>query len=882
MPAGLSYALKKAIVPRSTLIARLMSERDKINCLCAPNGFGKTCLSAQFIDMQSVSMPVYWVDCSSPSFKLHLTQHDIARILEEDCPTSSAIVFDSYESVREEDHESLSKLCRRLKRLGWNVLVCCVPESFPFQSKRIGNEACNVLTSSDLTYSDDELTLLRLIAQPSEHSQYVVPTLPSHRVPSLAFQPSGAYEAFIKDHLADGEFDEKTMRAFVIALLGKGRGADIDEVLGYECDPPDRKDVLFHPHIGWSTHHERFDVSDYPLDEVIAAFSPIVAGARAARKGSRKHGRHGYGSFDAPMPMRDPESIALRASEFVLTRGEYMRSAQIVAGLCSIRDCVDWLHRHQWDSFEKAIVTPCSIVFERLHGYVPDSDLEAGHFARKMLLGKRPGRSVPVVQESRLLALSTDARVSDRALCALCAAMIIGGAVIESDCEEDGASTSAEPTRVQSDPLDVARHMIRLHAFSDSFKASVEYQSLFALVFEPPSDTAIRRIQSIDFPDQASPYAIIAALTMQRVSQRCHADGATQKCHQRIAPIVRVAAVLLSNQAKFGTKPQRKVVSPSSHAPFGSRLSTRSIQAHGSLGEPIRKEPDEPRFEVNILGRFSVKANSKRIDPARFGRKKCRALLGMLLLNPSGMSSDKLAHDLWPSSPEKTAKRNLYSLWSILRSALQQGQKEMSPLIRENGMCRIDRGRISCDVYRVWDISRQLMDPSIDAASASHMLDLLCKLYVGEILPGLTEVDELNSERDALKQRISRVLISASLRFASADYVSLALSCAQFALDVDSTKEDAYETVMALQVMCGQRPQATRTWNVYNEYIDNALGLDPSTLSQEVHRCMLEGDAYQARRLLLGNTLETVVPNERRRGQATKIHDDAPSYGGAD
>ncbi|GEM_PF-4993078 len=897
MPASLADALQRATIPRNNLVSRLLTENDKINCLCAPDGFGKTCLSAQYVDARSISKSVYWVDCANPSFRLHLSKRDFAKILSDDakqenslCRKStskmnvssgslSAVVFDTYEFMSEKDHENFNDLCDTLKAGGWEVLVCCTPRSFPFTLKTEEDKnRYTVYTAKDLTFSDEELQLLYLVAKNSV-SLHISrkPAFLLDRIPSLALQQQGSYKTFIKDCLESYEYKEKAIRAFGIALLGKGSQEDLLDALGFECRPPNEHDIKHHPHIGWNTQGNLFDVTGFPFSEIVSAFHPFL---------SKIEERNNQISC---------EKIALRSAEFVLQRGEYMRSAQIVAGFCSAAGCVSWLERHQWDLFDRAIVIPCEIVFNRLHGYVREPEIEVGNIARRMILKKSKTQIYPF---SELLAFSNNPRVSDRAIAALCCAMIIGNVSIESEVGQEYSSDLRHDPSCHSNnhksnnhksdnrfndrgdikkisPVLLAREMMQLHSFSDAFKQTQAYQSLATYLFSDQE----AELPEIDFPDQASLYAILmvrlcthfSAESMRDTSDIAHTLGAHgwseshRRTHDAEAPtndnnmqnhMMRVShatSLLLSNQIEYSKRGRKRESSRQTSEPevINAKLSVRHIHVPSSAHSATSPSSADSHFEVNLLGRFSVKVNKKRIDPEKFARRKTMALLALLLLNPSGISTEKLAKNMWPKSPADTAKRNLYSLWSILRSSLQISPESTSPLVRENGMCRIEKGRVTSDIYEVWDICSKLTNPSTDARRFAQLLTSLKSLYLGELLPGLSSVAELNNERKLLKQRISRSLLTSSRTFVARAYHELALSCAEFALEVDPTKEEAYESLFALQIICGQRPQATQTWCMYNEFMSSNLGLDPSLLSKQMYQCLLDDDIEGAKMLLL-------------------------------
>lgn len=778
-------------------------------------------------------------------------------------------------------------MCRLLHEKQWKILVCCIPQSFPFSSETLVSRKlqcmaddetdtchanaedipCHVLTSGDLVFSDEELKLFDLTVSPGAASIQSAHVHATRKIPCLAYVYQGAYKKFIKGHIDTGSMNEDMLRAFAMALLGKGSGKDLDYVLGFECRPPNVADVVHHPYMGWSTDHDLFDMSDYPLNEVIDAFSPFISRFEALCKQSETF------EIETVQNYSPFESIAIRAAHLAFERGEFMRSAQIIAGFCSDAYCISWLLHYQWDLIEKGIVIPCDIIFKRIDGYVAHPELDVGRLCCKVLLmSNEKSEDTSPLSRSELLRLATNSRLSDRALCALCASLLIGNVPIEIDCA-DGMRMPQCTNR--SSVYDIEHQMVCLHAFKKNFLPTYTYQMFSTLLTKNSPQLIHSFMKKIDFPDQTSLYALVVILMLNHVQplsssamqHTTHATKRITKSNIVSAPCIsqtkkekhtlylaRATALLLTNQVEYHRHMCSDSALPKHYGDIRPKMSLRAKRQEPICSRGATSCSVQPHFEVNMMGRFSVKSNQMRIDPSKFGRQKCRALLALLIFNPSGISTEKLSREMWPSSKPRTARHNLYSVWSILRSALRVNSDDSSPLVRENGMCRIEKGRISSDVYDVWEITQKLKDPALTPHNAMSFVKCLRHQYAGELLPGLVNVEEVNAERDQLRHRISQSLLCAAHNLCAKDCHEPALSCAQLALEVDPTNEKTYETLFALQVICGQRPQATRTWGIYNKYMDTKLGLDPSYRFQQMYQCLLESNVIQAKNLLLGDT----------------------------
>lgn len=244
-----------------------------------------------------------------------------------------------------------------------------------------------------------------------------------------------------------------------------------------------------------------------------------------------------------------------------------------------------------------------------------------------------------------------------------------------------------------------------------------------------------------------------------------------------------------------------------------------------------------------MFGSFEVLIGGQPVGRDRLSRLKAKSLLVLLALEPGkDFSCDRLASLLWPESAEDKARKNFYSIFSILKRALSLEDGGCPYLSRTQGICRLNAPYIRTDALEIAEICQRMRHADISGGDAVVLLERLRAVYRGELLPSDSVVNAVESARRVWRNRVVDALILAARRLRDASELSLALEFADFAFDCDSQREDACELVMTLQYSMKQRAGAIETFLEYQQ-TNRELGLDPSYKMRELYDRIINDDA---------------------------------------
>ena len=69
---------------RREQLVKMLGTDEKVRVITAPSGYGKSALSASFVNSKQGFKNTVWMDCLSPCFTRDLTSNDMQKALERD------------------------------------------------------------------------------------------------------------------------------------------------------------------------------------------------------------------------------------------------------------------------------------------------------------------------------------------------------------------------------------------------------------------------------------------------------------------------------------------------------------------------------------------------------------------------------------------------------------------------------------------------------------------------------------------------------------------------------------------------------------------------------------------------------------------------------
>jgi DNA-binding SARP family transcriptional activator len=262
-------------------------------------------------------------------------------------------------------------------------------------------------------------------------------------------------------------------------------------------------------------------------------------------------------------------------------------------------------------------------------------------------------------------------------------------------------------------------------------------------------------------------------------------------------------------------------------------------------------EQDQQALVLRLLGEPQLLYDGSSLGESL--AQKEQALLIYLACQPEQrFSREHLATLLWGDTPQSQARYNLRrALWNLRRALDQVGLPPESCLVTEgtwiyvppSAPCWVD----VLDFEQVLQACFQ--DPQSHFSPASEGIRRIRKaldLYQGNFMAGFSVLRAPNFEewlvleRERLFLLLLRALTSLIQGFIARGERNEAIAGCQRLLVLDPLQEDIHRLLMRLYWETGQRPQALRQYNTYQELLQRELGIEPLEETQDLYRRILQ------------------------------------------
>jgi len=247
---------------------------------------------------------------------------------------------------------------------------------------------------------------------------------------------------------------------------------------------------------------------------------------------------------------------------------------------------------------------------------------------------------------------------------------------------------------------------------------------------------------------------------------------------------------------------------------------------------------------VSALGRFEISLYGK---PMEFGRKAPRKLLALLkaliALGGTAVSLAALIDALWPNEDGDAA----YGAYTVAVIRLRKLLKEPDILVQHGGTLSLDRRRCWVDTWAFGE--------AVDrAAAADHATsfdvvrdDQACALglYKGSFLSEDLDAPWSASARERLRAKFISLVSLQGQRFEAAYRYDDALSLYQRGLDADNLVEEFHQGLMRCYALLDRHADALAVYLRLKQLLSLALGIQPSTSTQELYRSLRDTPSPQ-------------------------------------
>jgi DNA-binding SARP family transcriptional activator len=243
-------------------------------------------------------------------------------------------------------------------------------------------------------------------------------------------------------------------------------------------------------------------------------------------------------------------------------------------------------------------------------------------------------------------------------------------------------------------------------------------------------------------------------------------------------------------------------------------------------------------LQIQLLGRFSLTYAGKPI--AGFSSERLQSLLAYLVLHRHAPQlRQHLAFLLWPDSSDTQSRGNLRKELHTLRQLLPNADTYI----------QTDAKAMQWNPAAPFTLDVAEFQSAIQTATTAEMvqdgsrvrlaLEQALSCYSGDLLPHLygewieTEREQLRQERLQVLDKLVQVLENQQ------DYRT-ALHHAQQLLKLEPLREASYQRLMRLYDLSGDRASALQVYHQCMTILREELGVDPSSVTQELYGCLLQ------------------------------------------
>jgi ATP/maltotriose-dependent transcriptional regulator MalT/DNA-binding SARP family transcriptional activator len=260
----------------------------------------------------------------------------------------------------------------------------------------------------------------------------------------------------------------------------------------------------------------------------------------------------------------------------------------------------------------------------------------------------------------------------------------------------------------------------------------------------------------------------------------------------------------------------------------------RAEDAHATLAARPR-----PTVRVVTLGAFGLHRRGTSLPALCFGRRKARALLAALLAGDGPVHRDVLVEWLWPDLAPARAVAALHTTLHALRQDLQAG---LGPAGADLVVVDGEHYRLVLGPDDVWDAAeflaaaRAVDDPGPGRLERAAVAEAR---YAGPFLPPWPYESWAHQHRERVERAYRRVLEVAAEDLTRAGRPLAAVRRYELLLAREPEREGWHRGLIRAFAHAGERGLALRQYHACRVLLRDALGVDPSTQTQDLYRSLL-------------------------------------------
>lgn len=250
-------------------------------------------------------------------------------------------------------------------------------------------------------------------------------------------------------------------------------------------------------------------------------------------------------------------------------------------------------------------------------------------------------------------------------------------------------------------------------------------------------------------------------------------------------------------------------------------------------------------IEIRMFGAFRAERDGFPITDKMWRRKKAATLAERLALGMDALvDRETLAMELWPHAEFNSARNNLYSTISRLRSALGPTPDGKSCVLIQNECIGLNGDYVKTDVRLFDQISREVLG-NRTGARGPHLVELCLKieqLYVGPLyVPnGCNPTYFLRMRRIMQSKYIDCMIKGANAALEENDLQS-AIWLAESGLRQETAREDMVRCAMRVYSAAGRRRDIVELYSGHMHHLREQVNGVPEPETRRLYERLVEG-----------------------------------------
>ena len=269
------------------------------------------------------------------------------------------------------------------------------------------------------------------------------------------------------------------------------------------------------------------------------------------------------------------------------------------------------------------------------------------------------------------------------------------------------------------------------------------------------------------------------------------------------------------------------------------RLSISLFDLDAVEDKRLPEKTEKKALRINTLGRFEIEPCDPDITVKNKVRKQLRLLISLLAINEGReIARPWVQRTMWPDAPERNARQNLYTMWSLLNKSG----------IDKDGHCpffesypqslALNSSLVETDTPLLDSICKRLRYEKLDIPLYERAIGQIEALYRGPLLPG-EETAEVVAHRKKYQDRLIEALMKGGETLRKSGETRLALRYFRFAFDNEPTREDVCYQLMLVLWKLGRHGEALGEYFVCRRALIDSYGIEGSRKLRELYETIL-------------------------------------------